>query len=378
MSLRIALIAAALVAAGLYVALRLQQEHQGPQIVSGFIEADEVRVGSRVGGRVKSVQAEEGERVVADATLIVLEPFDLQEQKARAEAGLEAARAELALLRQGLRPEEIAQARARRDRQEARLKALVAGPRPPEIAAAEAEVRLAEADVTFRRVESERADALMQSNIESQRQLDRAEFDLRAAEATLAARQAALDLLRLGTREEELREAEASLAEMDAAWRLAEDGYRAEEIERATAEVRGGEAALAAIERSIDELTVRAPIAGVIEAVDLQPGDLIAPNAPILTLIDDERLWVRTYIPEDRLDVRTGQELPISVDAWPGERFTGTVRFVARDAEFTPGNVQTPEDRSQLVFRAKVSLPPDAAGRLRAGMAATVHLPERN
>ncbi len=377
MSLRLVLIAAALIASGLYFTLRVDQTRARPLVVTGFVEADSARVGSRVGGRVAAVHVDEGARVAAGDLLLELEPYDLLERRAAAAASLAAARAELARLERGSRPEEVAQAEARRDRAAATLDKLVAGPRPPEIAAAAADVALAEAEVEFRTLEARRAKELKASNFESQRQLDRAEFDLRAAEATREAKRAALELLRLGTRDEEIREARAALAEAAAAWRLAEAGFRIEEVDRARAEVGAEEAALAAIDRAVEELAVKAPIAGVVEAIDLEPGDLIAANAPVLSLLDERSLHVRTYVPEDRLDLDVGDTLPVVVDALPNETITGTIRFVAREAEFTPGNVQTPKDRSQLVFRVKLSLPAEARDRLRAGMAATVTLPER-
>lgn len=367
----------AIVASLLFAALRYSQDRTGPIVVSGFVEADEVRIGSRVGGRVHRVLTSEGATVQAGEVLVLLEPFNASEQRAKAAAELDVARAELDRLRAGLRPDEIAQAKARRDRLDAHRNALVEGPRPPEIEKAQADVRLAEAEVTYRAREHERALQLTESLIESEGRLDLAVFNLRAAEATLASRKATLDLLLLGTRAEELKEAEAALAETDAAWQLAKEGYRAEDIAQAEARVRAADAALATVDRSIDELSIRAPITGVIEALDIQPGDLVAPNAPVLSLIDTRHLWVRTYVPEDRLDLATGQVLPVAVDAWPDERFQGEVSFIARDAEFTPGNIQTPEDRTKQVFRVKVTLK-DGMERLRAGMAADVYLPERD
>jgi multidrug resistance efflux pump len=114
----------------------------------------------------------------------------------------------------------------------------------------------------------------------------------------------------------------------------------------------------------------------VVEAIDLHPGDLVAPNAPAVALLDVSHLWVRAYVPESRLgEVRLGQKVPVRVDSFPGRRFSGRLTFIAQEAEFTPRNVQTPEERSKQVFRIKVEL--DAGrDRLRAGMAADVLLSE--
>jgi multidrug efflux pump subunit AcrA (membrane-fusion protein) len=92
--------------------------------------------------------------------------------------------------------------------------------------------------------------------------------------------------------------------------------------------------------------------------------------------VDPSRLWVRAYVPEGRLDVRNGAVLDVSVDAFPGRRFKAHVTFVARQAEFTPGNVQTPDQRAKQVFRVKVELD-EGRDVLRPGMSADVWLPAR-
>ena len=83
--------------------------------------------------------------------------------------------------------------------------------------------------------------------------------------------------------------------------------------------------------------------------------------------------WVRAYVPENHLNLKLGQAVRVTVDSFPGRTFAGRIAFVARQAEFTPGNVQTPEDRSQQVFRIKVNLI-EGLDVLRPGLAADVWL----
>ncbi len=115
--------------------------------VSGFIEADEVRVGSRVGGRIAEVLVAEGQPVKAGQVLLRLDPYDLQQRLAEATAQLAARQAVLDKLKAGLRPEEVAQAQARADRLTATVAKLVAGPRQEEIAAARSRLTLAKAQL---------------------------------------------------------------------------------------------------------------------------------------------------------------------------------------------------------------------------------------
>ena len=357
----------------LVAALWWSQDRNDTLVVSGFVEADQIRLGSRLGGRVGVVYVEEGDRVDAGATLLELEPFDLGEQRAGATAELARARAEFSRLEAGLRSEEVAQTRAHRDRLVARLAGLVSGPRDQELATARKEVELAQAELDLARLEEARARTLHERGVESAERLDRAVTSLRVAEATLAVRRERLALLKDGTRQEELAAARAEVAQADAALALAESGYRAEEIEKARATVAAAESALAVVDRSLEELAIRSPVAGIVEAIELQPGDLVVANAPALSLLDPSRLWVRAYVPENRLALTTGREVSLRVDAFPNETFRGRVSFIAREAEFTPGNVQTPDERSKQVFRIKIDLI-DGLDRLRPGMSADVIL----
>jgi RND family efflux transporter MFP subunit len=267
MALRI--IGIIVVAAVLAGAVFFSQMRHQPLKVSGFIEADEIRVGSRVGGRVLRVPAVEGQSVKVGDVLIELEPYDLNEKHAQALAQLEQAKAQQSL-----------------------------------------------AQLTLDRIKP-----AYERNAASKEEMDKATAELDYAKASVAA---------------------------------------------ADANAR-------ALERQIAELVVKAPVEGKVEAVDLQPGDLVAANAPVLSLMDTKHLWVRAYLPERHLDVQTGREVTVTVDSYPNRKFKGHVSFLARQAEFTPGNVQTPEERSKQVFRIKVTMD-EALEELRPGMSADVWL----
>lgn len=361
----------------LLAALAYSQRPPRAFSVSGYIEADEIRVGSRLGGRIAEVLVTEGQPVKAGQTLVRLEEFDLGRRVEEAQANLAARRAELDRLVHGFREEEVAQALARKERLRQKLKALEDGPRPEEIDAARARKRLAQAQWERAKLSHERNAQLAARDVTavSREALDRSNEELRVAEATRDVRDQELLLLEKGTREEDIAAARAELAEAEEAWRLTYNGSRTEDIQRAKAAVEAAEAALGAVLVQRSELEVKSPVEGTVEAVDLQPGDLVAANAPVLSIMDTSRLWVRAYVPENRIDLKLGQEFPITVDSFPAERFRGAVTYVARQAEFTPANVQTPEERSKQVFRIKVTLQ-EGRDRLRPGMAADVWLEE--
>lgn len=363
----------AVVVGGLIAVLLFSQQRTGPLKISGFIEGDEIRVGSRVGGRVHRVFAEEGTRVKPGMVLLELEPYQLLEQKSQAVATLAQTRAEWERLEAGYRVEEVAQAKARRDQLVATVDKLVAGPREEDKATAKSQVELAESELDLAKLKHQRMEALLAKQAATQADFDQAVTELKVARATLQARREESLKLENGTRPEELAEARAQLEEATQAWLLRKNGYRTEEKAEAKAAMEAAEAALRVIERQIDELTIRAPVEGVIESVDLQAGDLVGANVPAISLMDTSRLWVRAYLPENHLDVQEGRKVHVSVDSLPGEKFKAHVSFIARQAEFTPGNVQTPEERSKQVFRVKVMLD-EALDKLRPGMAADVWL----
>jgi multidrug resistance efflux pump len=157
-------------------------------------------------------------------------------------------------------------------------------------------------------------------------------------------------------------------------WEEASRGSRSEEIAAARAELERQEALLGELERRRAELTIVAPAAGRIEAFDLRPGDLVAANQPVATLLEPGELWVRVYVPETALGhVAVGQEVAVEVDSFPGRTFPGRIVEVRHQAEYLPRNVQTLDQRADQVFGVKVDLA--EAKDLRPGMAARVRLP---
>ncbi len=102
---------------------------------------------------------------------------------------------------------------------------------------------------------------------------------------------------------------------------------------------------------------------------------MIAPAAPVLSMLDRDHLWVRTYVPQSRVAIKVGDHLRLAIDSYPDQRFDGVVSYVARHAEFTPSNIQTPEERSKQVFRVKIDVD-NRDDLLRPGMMADVWLDE--
>lgn len=341
--------------------------------VSGFIEADEVRLGSRVGGRVREVFVQEGQQVAAGQPLLELEPFDLLERENEAARTLAAREAEYQRLVSGLREEEVAQAKAQVDQLKAELDRLEAGPREQEVKAAEARLRSANAELQLAQQVFDRQSELIKRNAVSEDEFDRAKQVWESATAMRAVRENELELLRVGTRPEEIRAARAAVEKAEQAWILARKGYREENIQQARAARDAAQAVLNAIGRQKDELMIRSPQVGMVESLDLQPGDMVQASAPVMSIVDFKNLWVRAYVPQNQIGLQVGDRLNVTVDSFPNQPFVGEISFIARQAEFTPNNVQTPEERAKQVYRIKVVLI-EPSVKVRPGMTADVWL----
>ena len=126
------------------------------------------------------------------------------------------------------------------------------------------------------------------------------------------------------------------------------------------------------------ERQVAAPSAAIVEVLDVRPGDLIAPNTPIATLLERDQIYVRIYIPETQIGlIQIGEKAEVRVDSFPKEVFNGVVEQINQQAEFLPRNVQTRTERVHQVFGVKIRID-DPSGRVLAGMAADVKLKTRS
>jgi membrane fusion protein YbhG len=158
-------------------------------------------------------------------------------------------------------------------------------------------------------------------------------------------------------------------------YRELERGNRPEDIDAARATLEAEEKQLGYLERQKTESLVKAPADGVIESMDLRPGDLVLPNQPVAKMLEPSQLWVRVYVPEPELGrVRVGQRALLKVDTFPKKEFPGHVVEIRTQSEYTPRNIQTLDQRMDQVFGVKVAI--DPTSELKPGMAATVRLEE--
>ena len=197
--------------------------------------------------------------------------------------------------------------------------------------------------------------------------------DAQVREQEAVAAQAAATLARVlkGPRSEEVARAKAEVARKS--YEELEHGSRPEDVAAAQAALDREEQRLRYVRRQREEAVVKAPATGIVQSLDLRPGDLVPANRPVATILEPAQLWVRVYVPEPRLGlVRVGQEAAITVDTFSAREFRGRVVEIRDRAEYTPRNIQTVEQRSEQVFGVKVAI--DPAPELKPGMAALVRL----
>jgi HlyD family secretion protein len=327
---------------------------------SGTVEARDIRVGSKIAGRIDKVLVREGDTVKPGQVLITFDDRELL-------ASLQQSQASALKAERGYRSEEIAQARAAAEAANADYQMRVNGYRREDVAAAQADLDRATADETRAHLDAERYDALAEKDLVSKQQRDTAEANWKMALAQRQNLQHKLDQLQRGYRSEEIAAAKARYEQAEATYQMMARGNRPEDVALA-------KAAYSFEQARFRESQVVSPAAATVEVLDVRPGDLVAPNTPVATLLESDQIYVRIYIPETEIGhVQLGQKAEVRVDSFPKTLFDGVVEQINQQAEFLPRNVQTREERVHQVFGVKVRID-DPSNRVRAGMAADVKL----
>ncbi|MGD1009743.1 MAG: efflux RND transporter periplasmic adaptor subunit [Candidatus Aminicenantales bacterium] len=284
----------------------------------GTIEAIEVNVASKVAGQLEERTVDEGARVRPGDKLAVIDHATLDIQLRQAEAGIDLARAELVLLRNGARKEDIRQA--------------------------EEALKQAEASLSVAEDDARRMRELAKSGSVTSKQKDDAEARLTVAQAQRSAAAEVLKKTRTLARPEEIQAAEARLGQAQAAADL--------------------------LRKMIADCTITAPVGGIVTHKAVEAGELVTQGATIVTVSELDSVYVMIYVTEKDLGrVRLGDAAEVTIDAFPAKVFSGKVTYISPEAEFTPKNVQTKEDRVKLVFGIKVEIE-NREGLLKPGLPA--------
>lgn len=199
------------------------------------------------------------------------------------------------------------------------------------------------------------------------------EADILLLQAQIAKAYRTYDTYKNGPDPDDVSLAEAGLANAQAQLALARaDSPTQESLEVAQAQVESARANLDAIQVQIDLLAVESPVDGVVMTRNIEPGEVIQPGLSALTLGRLDQLSVTVYLPEDQYGtISLGDSASLQVDSFPGTIFQATVTRIADQAEYTPRNVQTKEDRQTTVYAVDLSVD-DPDHQLKPGMPADV------
>lgn len=338
--------------------------------VSGNIEVDEAELSFLVAGRIEKRLISEGDTVKAGQVVAWLEGTEFAQEVALRRAQVQTVQAALAELVAGSRPEEIARSQASVKKARARLTELLNGSRPQELAVGKAAVNSARAEVRRAENEYERQQQLYQSEVISAREYEAAQAAYEVAGARLAESEERLKLVQEGPRKEQIDQARQSLREAEAHLSLVKKGPRQETIDQAAARLKQAQETLALAETRQKYATLTSPLSGLVLSKAAEPGERVAPGTPVITIADLKNVYLRGYISETDLGrVKVGQKVRVTTDTWPDKVYEGHISFIGSEAEFTPKNVQTQEERVKLVYRIKVDIAnPDL--ELKPGMPA--------
>ena len=272
---------------------------------SGIIEVTEVDVAFEVPGTIAERYVDEGALLDKGEPVARLDDKEYRLQVERATAAKSAA--------------------------EARYRLLLKGPRGQEVDQALAAVEAADSTYDTQQHEFERAKALYERNVVSRSEFDKVSSAFSDARANRDRTHAQLGMLK--------------------------EGYRTEEVEEGRARLREAEKTLELAELNLSRCQLFTPLAGRVLSKNREAGETVPAGASIVTLGDLTRPWLNLYIGERDLGkVSLGMKADVTVDSFPTQPFPGKVTFISDKAEFTPKNIQTPDERVKLVYRIKIEV----------------------
>jgi HlyD family secretion protein len=359
----------AIAAAGGYYWWRQHNANQGDRIfVSGNLELTQVDISFQIAGQLTERKVDEGDWVKKGALIATLDPTQLRQQKARDQAAVYSAQSNLEQLQTSIAYQkatiesDVAAREAELNQATAKLEELLNGSRKQDIQQAEAAVADAKAQVDFAKSDWARMQDLFKHEDISRQQYDQARTRLDSAQAQLRAAEEKYSMVKEGPRQEDIAAARADVARAQAAVKTAEANRlelkrREQELVQRRAQIEQSRAQEGISNAQLDYTQVFTPIDGVVMVKAAEPGEVLAAGTTVVTIGDLEHPWMRAYINEPDLGrIKLGQKVALHTDSYKGKTYWGTISFISSQAEFTPKQIQTKEERVKLVYRIKIDV----------------------
>jgi HlyD family secretion protein len=337
-------------------------------VVSGNIELTEVNIAFKTAGRLIERNVDEGDPVKRGQIVARLDRDQLLAQRDREAAGLRSSESQLSEAISSLDWQKANMAGDLQQRgadlasNQARLAELENGARPQEKLQAKAAVDSAQSEYERAKRDWDRGQTLYKDDDISTAQYDQYRNRFESAEAALKTTQESQALVLAGPRIEQIEAAQGQVERTRGALKMAEANAleikrREQEIATRRAEIARSTASLALIDSQLADTIAASPADGVVLVKSADVGEVLAPGTTIVTVGDIDRPWLRGYVNETDLGkVKLGSKARVTTDSYPGKVYTGRVTFISSEAEFTPKQIQTEQERVKLVYRIKIEL----------------------
>ncbi len=367
--IRLVVVVVAVLLVGYWAVTRWAGSRQSILKISGNIELTQVDIAFKVPGRLIERAVDEGQSVKKGMLIARLDPEQTKRQRDREQAGLLSAEAQLqqtvtaAAYQKESHAADVQLRRAELAQAQARLAELTAGSRRQEIEEARAAVDQATTEEQRASRDWQRAETLQKTDDISASQYDQFQRNYRAAAAVARQARERLNLVAEGPRQEQIAQARAQVERAQAAVRLSEAARlevqrREEEVQTRRAERERARAQVQVMESQLNDTQAYAPVDGTVLTKAAEVGQILAAGTTVVTLGDLEHPWVRGYINEKDLGrIKLGAKAKVTTDSFPGKVYWGQVTFIASEAEYTPKQIQTQEERVKLVYRIKIEIP---------------------
>jgi HlyD family secretion protein len=348
---------------------------------SGTIEAIPSNLAFQVSGRVQEVLTDEGRAVAKGQVLAVLDRLEFAALRDQAQANLHRAEQNLRQLETGLDvnrkvlPAEVERAEAAVQALKAQLTQQETGNRSQDIARARLTAEATQVALDNARKDKARYDELFTKGVVAEKTRDAADLGFQTALKEHERAVQAYLLSKEGFRREEIDTARSRLAEGEAALRLTQSNLQKiqateQEVEAARAQVASANAALSVAEIQLSRTELHAPFAGIVLSRSVEPGEVVSPSQEVLSMADLSRVDLKVFVGETEIGkIKPGRPVDVKTDTYPDKTYTGHVAFISPQAEFTPKIIQTHKERVKLVYLVKVSIP-NSDLELKSGMPA--------
>jgi len=380
---------AAVATAGVVTYRILHSDDAGNIKVSGNIELNQVDIAFKTSGRLVDRFVNEGDAVHKGMEIARLDRDQLLRQRETAQASLASAQAALAEAISALEWQrqtmtaDLQLRNADLSAAQSQLLQLKNGSRPEELEQAQAAVVAAQSQYDQAKKDWERAQTLHQNDDISTAQYDAYRSRYESTEAVLKQAKEQLALVKEGPRSETIEAAAAQVDRARASLKMGEANSletqrREQDVAARRADIERARAQIALIDSQLADTIAVSPIDGVVLAKAADPGEVLAPGTSVVTVGDIEHPWLRAYIREQDLGrVKLGAKANVTTDSFPGKVYNGRVSFISSEAEFTPKQIQTAEERVKLVYRIKIDIE-NPRHELKSNMPADAEIPVGN